>query len=510
MAEAGKQSPWRSLEGKIVMVTGASAGIGWDLCLDLAKAGCRIIAAARRTDRLRSLCQEINGAGQSSEHSAVRSVAVELDVSGEEASIAASVQKAWDAFGRIDGLVNNAGIRGGVRSSINWSEEDWENVIGTNLTGLWLVSKHICKHMRNAKQKGSVINISSIGGLNRGKKPGAIAYNASKTGVHAITQVMALELGRFNIRVNAIAPGLFKSEITAGLMEKEWIERVAARTVPLRTYGTTDPALTSLVRYLLHESSAYISGNVFIADAGTTTAKAGKQSPWRSLEGKIVMVTGASSGIGWDLSLDLAKAGCQIIMAARRTDRLRSLRQEINGVGQSSEHSAVRSVAVELDVSGEEAVIAASMQKAWDAFGRIDGLVNNAGIQDGVRSSMDVSEEEWENVNRTNLTGLWLVSKHISKHMGDAKQKGSAMALELGRFNIRVNAIAPGLFKSEMTAGLMAKEWIQRMAARTAPLRTYGTTDPALTSLVRYLLHDSSSMDLQSMYHITFLEMLGV
>ena len=85
-----------------------------------------------------------------------------------------------------------------------------------------------------------------------------------------LEQVMALELGAFNIRVNSIAPGLFRSEITAGLMEREWLNRVAERTVPLRTYGESDPALTSLIRYLIHDSSAYVSGNIFIVDAGVT------------------------------------------------------------------------------------------------------------------------------------------------------------------------------------------------------------------------------------------------
>jgi len=98
--------PWLSLDGQlVVMVTGASSGIGWEICLDLAKAGCCIVAAARRTDRLKSLCEEINAAS-------VRSVAVELDVSEDGSGIAESVKKAWDAFGRIDVLVNNAGVRG--------------------------------------------------------------------------------------------------------------------------------------------------------------------------------------------------------------------------------------------------------------------------------------------------------------------------------------------------------------------------------------------------------------
>jgi NAD(P)-dependent dehydrogenase (short-subunit alcohol dehydrogenase family) len=81
---------------------------------------------------------------------------------------------------------------------------------------------------------------------------------------------MAVELGVSKTRVNSISPGLFKSEITQGLMQKDWLDNVAKRTVPLRTFGTSDPALTSLVRYLIHDSSAYVSGNIFIVDAGAT------------------------------------------------------------------------------------------------------------------------------------------------------------------------------------------------------------------------------------------------
>ncbi|ONK68658.1 uncharacterized protein A4U43_C05F14550 [Asparagus officinalis] len=204
------------------------------------------------------------------EISAVRSVAVELDVSAKGSEIEKAVKKAWAAFGRIDVLVNNAGVRGGVYSPIDWPEEEWQANISTNLTGLWLVSKYVCKLMRDTKQKGSVINISSIGGTMRGQLPGGSAYSASKAGVIALTKVMALELGVHNIRVNSIAPGLFKSEITEGLVQKEWLNKVAMKTVPLKTYGTLDPAVTSLVRYLIHDSSQYVTGNIFIIDAGVT------------------------------------------------------------------------------------------------------------------------------------------------------------------------------------------------------------------------------------------------
>ncbi|KAF3950408.1 hypothetical protein ACB098_09G151200 [Castanea mollissima] len=260
---------WGELDGKVVMVTGASSGLGLGYCLDLAEAGCKIIAAARRVDRLQSLCHQINHLSSSSS-SSPRAVAVELDLTADGPAIEKSVQKAWDVFGHIHALVNNAGFRGNVRSPLELSEEEWNQVFKTNLTGAWLVSKYICIRMRDAEQGGSIINISSIAGLDRGLLPGGVAYDSSKAGLNTLTKVMALELGVYKIRVNSISPGLFKSEITQGLMQRDWLRNVERKTVPLREYGTSDPALTSLVRFLVHDSSDYVTGNIFIVDAGAT------------------------------------------------------------------------------------------------------------------------------------------------------------------------------------------------------------------------------------------------
>lgn len=185
-------------------------------------------------------------------------------------------------------------ISGGVHSSLDWPEDDWDKLHKTNLTGSWLVAKHVCRHMRDAKIKGSVINISSVAGLHRGDVHGSTGYASSKAAMHAVTkvpplflgkrsfqqwvrdklctlmQVMALELGALGIRVNSIAPGIFQLEITAALLQKSWWNTVTSKIVPLKTYGTTDPALTSLVRFLIHETSSYVTGNVFIIDAGLT------------------------------------------------------------------------------------------------------------------------------------------------------------------------------------------------------------------------------------------------
>ncbi|KAL8467646.1 hypothetical protein ACS0TY_031046 [Phlomoides rotata] len=267
MAEINSLETWLDLENKVVMVTGASSGLGRELCLDLAKVGCRILAAARRFDRLQSLCNQINSSSGSND---TRAVSVELDVSGSEPAIGAAVDKAWDAFGRIDVSINNAGVRGNVRTPLKLSEDEWNTVINTNLKGTLLVSKYVCTHMRDAQQGGSVINISSAAGLNRVYLPGSIIYASSKAALNTMTKAMAMELGAYKIRVNSISPGIFKSELTKTLVKKEWLKTVALKTIPLRTHIMSDPALTLLVHYLIHDSSKYVTGNIFIVEAGAT------------------------------------------------------------------------------------------------------------------------------------------------------------------------------------------------------------------------------------------------
>ncbi|CAL1414513.1 unnamed protein product [Linum trigynum] len=271
VSAASQLEPWCDLRGKVVLVTGASSGLGREFALDLARAGCRVVAAARRVDRLQSLCDEINVQTIASDGLHRRAVAVEMDVSTDGGAIDAAVQRAWEAFGRVDALVNNAGVRGSIKNPLEYSEEEWNHEVKTNTTGTWLVSKSVGKRMRDARVGGCIINIASIAGHPRGQAAvGNVGYITSKAGANALTAAMARELGVYRIRVNSISPGIFKSEITKGLMQKDWLKQVGKRTLPLQTYGTVDPALTSIIRYLIHDSSQYVTGNMFLVDAGAT------------------------------------------------------------------------------------------------------------------------------------------------------------------------------------------------------------------------------------------------
>ncbi|KAL8483128.1 hypothetical protein ACS0TY_025981 [Phlomoides rotata] len=146
-----------------------------------------------------------------------------------------------------------------VKSVTELSEEEWNHEVKTNLTGTWSVSKYISLHMRESGHGGSIINISSVSSLNRALTRGGVAYASSKAGIDQMT------------KVNSIAPGVFRSEITENLYQNAaGLKNVLKRTVPLAETETVLPAVTSLIRYLIHDSSTYITGNVFIVDAGAT------------------------------------------------------------------------------------------------------------------------------------------------------------------------------------------------------------------------------------------------
>lgn len=159
---------------------------------------------------------------------------------------------------------------GGTSSTIDLTREEWDKVLKTNLEGAWLCSKYVGIRMRDAGKGGSIINISSVFGLGRVQSKGSVAYCSSKAAMHAMTRVMALDFGTYNIRVNAIAPALFESDITKEIFQQSWLTNMVKRTVPLQCTSGADPPLTSLLHYLIHDSSKYVTANIFIVDAGTT------------------------------------------------------------------------------------------------------------------------------------------------------------------------------------------------------------------------------------------------
>ena len=243
------------LSGKVALVTGASSGLGRHFARVLAQAGAQVGLAARRTDALVALADEISGEGG-------EAAVVRLDVTDSQ-SISAAVAATASALGPIDILVNNSGTSV-AKGVLEQTERDWDDVVDVNLKGAFLMATEVARHMRDRGQGGSIINIESILSF---RQAGHVApYAASKAGLTQITRTMALELARYDIRVNGIAPGYFATEINAGFFETE-PGRALIRRIPQRRVGQYED-LDGPLLLLASDASRYMTGSTLVVDGG--------------------------------------------------------------------------------------------------------------------------------------------------------------------------------------------------------------------------------------------------
>lgn len=243
------------LDGRVALITGASSGIGAALARGFAGAGAHVILAARRQERTAALATELRAAGQ-------QASAVNLDVN-DRASIAAAFDEATRLAATPDIIINNAGI---AEPSLFLKTDDasLQRVMQTNFFGAWNICQEAAARLRAAKRPGSIINITSVLGL--GVAPGYSAYSASKGALMMLTQSLALEFVRFGIRVNAIAPGWFISEMNAGYFASDEGQAYIKRMPPGRTgelHELVGPALL-----LASDAGSYVNGVVLPVDGG--------------------------------------------------------------------------------------------------------------------------------------------------------------------------------------------------------------------------------------------------
>jgi NAD(P)-dependent dehydrogenase (short-subunit alcohol dehydrogenase family) len=245
------------LTGQTAIVTGASSGLGAHFAKTLAAAGAKVAIGARRTDRLEELAAEITAAGG-------RALPVALDVTDAD-SIAEAVRIAAEELGPITILINNAGVPSMARA-LDMDEEEWDRVVGTNLKGAWLTAREVGRHMMKLGHGGNIVNIASILGQTAGRR--ALSYSASKAGVIAMTQNMALELGDAGIRVNAIAPGYVVTDLNRDFLLGKGGDRIRSR-VPLGRFGEPED-LDAILLMLAGRGASYTTGAVFTVDGGLT------------------------------------------------------------------------------------------------------------------------------------------------------------------------------------------------------------------------------------------------
>jgi len=249
----GGMSKRFDLDGKRVLVTGASAGLGVHFARTLAGAGASLVLAARRVERISTLCADLSRGGTEAR-------AIALDVTSET-----SIAAALEAAGPLDIVVNNAGISI-VKPALDMPVADWDSVVSTNLRGAWLVAQGAARRWVADRRPGIVVNVASILGL---RTIGQVApYNASKAGLIHLTRALAMEWARHKIRVNAICPGYIETEMNEDFWKTPGGQRLIER-IPQRRIGRPED-LDGALLLLASNAGAFMTGSVVTVDGGHT------------------------------------------------------------------------------------------------------------------------------------------------------------------------------------------------------------------------------------------------
>jgi len=247
------------LSGRTALVTGASSGFGAHFAQVLAAAGARVAIGARRVDRLEALAETIRRDGGTA-------LPVALDVTEAE-SVSAAVAATAEGLGPLTVLVNNAGIAVD-RPALEQSEADWDLVLDTDLKGCWLMAQAAAAAMVAQGSGGSIVNIASITGL--GGVTRLVGYSTAKGGLINMTRALAVEWARHGIRVNAIAPGYFSTEINAGFLASPAGE-VLRKKIPQRRFGALAD-LDGPLLLLASDAGGHMTGAILPVDGGQTAA----------------------------------------------------------------------------------------------------------------------------------------------------------------------------------------------------------------------------------------------
>ncbi|MCX8117423.1 MAG: glucose 1-dehydrogenase [Desulfobacterota bacterium] len=244
------------LKGKVALITGSTRGIGKAFALGFAREGADLVVHGRNLEKAKGVAEEVRGLG-------VNAYAIAGDVAnGQE--VARMVEEAHGHFGRIDLLVNNAGINPFILPAEKIPEEGWEQVIDVNLKGVFLCCQAVGKKMI-AQGGGKIINISSVIGF-LGEQ-GFLPYAVSKAGVMMLTRILAYEWSRYQITVNALAPGIIAAGMNTPILNKEPLVSGLTRLIPLKRLARPEEVVGAAL-FLASEESSYINGATLVVDGG--------------------------------------------------------------------------------------------------------------------------------------------------------------------------------------------------------------------------------------------------
>ena len=253
-------------ERRVAVVTGSSKGIGKAIALEFANAGYSVVINARNEEELKQAAKDISN----SIEDAGRIVSIPGDISQEPVCISL-IESAVKQFGRIDVLVNNAGIGGESKKIYELTEKDWDEVIDVNLKGTFLCTREAVKNMMKDGSTNnsnySIINISSV--HEQTPQPESAPYAASKGGMQMLTKTIALELAEKGIRVNGIAPGAIATDMNKELLENQKEKEKKEQEIPVHRIGQPEE-IAKVALFLASEDASYVAGTTIYADGGLT------------------------------------------------------------------------------------------------------------------------------------------------------------------------------------------------------------------------------------------------
>jgi dehydrogenase/reductase SDR family protein 4 len=245
-----------SMEGKVAVVTGGSRGIGRAIAVAFADAGADVAIASRKLPDLEKVAREIEALGR-------KALSVPTHTK-KVAELENLVSKVMEKFGRIDILVNNAATNPAMGPLVDTEESVFDHIMETNLKGYFMLSKLVGRIMREQKS-GNIINISSAGGVSPAEGLGP--YCISKAGINMLTKQMALEMGPYNVRVNAIAPRIIKTEFSKALWTNERLMQREYGSTPLKCVGTAEE-MAQAALYLASSATNYMTGHILVVNGG--------------------------------------------------------------------------------------------------------------------------------------------------------------------------------------------------------------------------------------------------